>query len=133
MADLFSTPWSRSGATFFSAYAKQYGLKAPQKSDFATYAPGYKPIPGRDPILSSDQQAQYEAALKKYGQDLQRVQGAAQAASDRRFPNGKDYTPDYTDALMQRVKSAEIVRLGIGKTRQSTFTLAPGAAILSGY
>lgn len=64
--------------------------------------------------------------------DLAKAAAVANAADERRHPYRKGQGPDYTDVLMHRLQSAELVRLGIGKTRQSLFTLSPSATILSG-
>lgn len=110
-------PWQKSGITYFNAYAKAYGLDRP-------------------PPVNQVGQAAYgvnqkAAALQDYQTRAAAAVRAANTAAARRPTLTGENMPDYTDALLKRVQAAEIQRLGIGRTRQSTFS--PLAAILSGY
>jgi hypothetical protein len=121
VANFFDIPTGQlaDGGSFFQAYADAAGAKKRTYTRAGFLGLSVGPF-GTD--------------VQSYSpEDIARFGAAAQKAYDRRMPLGEGVLPDYTDALMQRMKSAELIRLGIGNTRQSTFTLSPAAAILSGY
>lgn len=99
---------------FMSFYRDQYGKQAPT-----------------GPRLRGGVTGNVQRSLDA-GDVEKRALAASLATLDRRQPFGAGQSPDYTDVLMKRLQSAELVRLGIGKTRQSLFTLSPSAVSLTG-
>lgn len=112
MADA-TNPFAPKGPpkSFYDFYRKQYGVQTvkgeSQWTDWFGGAETYVVNP------------EAEAAAR----------AAANATHERRMAGARE---DYTSALLRRVQSAELLRLGVGKTRQSLFSVDPSTVILSG-